>query len=157
MGRRVAETDPWGAPAATAMTRRRSSGPAKGGGPVSAGGRLLPTVQENDDGQSVVFQGSSRGTPLRAAVECVIDLTDFGDLLGLEIISISQYLREASVAERSWLYATEFLRYDDAADSLYVHVAHRENVRVGQRVVPGAVVIDSQGALVRVELYLRPE
>lgn len=55
-------------------------------------------------------------------IDCVVDLTDFGEVVGVEVLDVSRQLA-GGVVDPPTLQGEIRWSYDDEIDALYVHVA----------------------------------
>ena len=82
-------------------------------------------------------------------IDCVVDLTEFGDVVGVEILDLRRQLSDG-VVEASPVDGQINWSYDDEFDAFYVHVIDgRGQV---QRSVTGKARLDSEKRLVQLEL-----
>ena len=82
-------------------------------------------------------------------LRCVLDLTDFGDVIGVEVLDLARQLDGGAMDPPRSKGAISW-SYDDEIDALYIHVADgRGQV---QRTATASAYIDTSGRVVRLEI-----
>jgi uncharacterized protein YuzE len=91
--------------------------------------------------------------PVRSLeVSCVVDATDFGEVVGVEMLDVGRQLAGGIVDPASFRGGVGW-SYDAEVDALYVHVADgRGQVQRGSTV---RAQLDSTGRLVQLDVPLR--
>lgn len=85
----------------------------------------------------------------RRPVDVVVDVTDFGDLVGIEVLDFLSQVPSATIPESSPRPGSCW-SYDAEIDALYVHASA---VRAdGQRPMRAIALLDSNGQLIGFEL-----
>ncbi len=110
-----------------------------------------PVVTKDRDNVTVNLRTVPRGPMDSTSAECVIDVTDFGDVLGIEVLNVSTYLRRP---KSSWLPEAPWISYDSDADALYIRLPGERQARLDQRVVRGYLVFDDTGVLASLQFTL---
>lgn len=111
----------------------------------------LPSATVNEDVLSVRFLGSAVARTTEVA--CVVDQTDFGEVVGVEILGLRRQLSGGLVdaprasGEVRWSYDAEI-------DAFYLHVA--EGRGQVQTAVTGKASLDSAQRLVLLEAPVPP-
>jgi hypothetical protein len=80
--------------------------------------------------------------------EGIVDQTDFGDVVGIEILDLNRQVE--AVAPHSPRRGYPRWSYDDEIDAFYVHVA--DGPGQVQRVTSGSALVDAAGTLTTLEV-----
>ena len=71
----------------------------------------------------VLLVHTAEGEPARSMdLRCVLDLTDFGDVIGIEVLDLARQLDGGTTEPLRWTGVISW-SYDDEVDALYIHVA----------------------------------
>jgi uncharacterized protein YuzE len=107
----------------------------KGGDSISEGGSARVVFKATEPAQEVPF-------------ECVLDLDDFGEILGIEVLDFN---RQIGVKPSPYDSSKGMPRwsYDKEIDALYVRFIDRRSPR--QEVREGSAFVDPQGSVVCLE------
>jgi uncharacterized protein YuzE len=90
--------------------------------------------------------------PVRSLeVSCVVDATDFGEVVGIEILDVSRQLA-GGIVDPVMLQGGIRWSYDDEVDALYVHIADGRGQ--AQRTTAVGARLDSTGRLVQLDVPL---
>lgn len=107
----------------------------------------LPSMSSN--GVTISIQFSDSATFRSVEVDCVIDQTDFGDVIGVEIIGLHRQLSGGLIDAPRTSGGVRW-SYDNEIDSFYVHVMEgRSQV---QTRVTGKVSLDASQRVVLLEV-----
>jgi uncharacterized protein YuzE len=80
---------------------------------------LTPVATIRDGNLRICFSDAQSSQSVQ--IDCVIDLTDFGDILGIEVLDWQRQLSGASIAIPSPDDTTKLnWTYDDEIDALYI-------------------------------------
>jgi hypothetical protein len=90
----------------------------------------------------------------RTDFDGVVDQTDFGDVLGLEILDLLRQLGGVATPA-SPTSGFPCWSYDDEIDAFYVHV--QDGASQSQKAVMGQASLDSLGSLVALEVAVSPK
>jgi hypothetical protein len=107
----------------------------------------FPSVVTTDGIVTIYFSDSEASQSCEVA--CVVDLTDFGDVLGIEVLEWQRQLSGGKIVAPS---ASERVRwsYDEEIDALSIHL--REGYSQVQRPATCVVSLDGSKRVVCVEL-----
>jgi hypothetical protein len=103
----------------------------------------------HDDGNSVLIEFLPAPGCRNASFHGVVDVTDFGGLIGLEILDFRRQL-DSAMPSRSAAHGLPRWSYDDEVDAFYVRVA--EGVAGTQRSVVGTAVLDEAGRVTQIQI-----
>jgi hypothetical protein len=106
----------------------------------------FPSVVTADGTVKICFSDSEASESLEVA--CVVDLTDFGDVLGIEVLAWQRQLSGGKIVAPS---VSENVRwsYDEEIDALSIHL--REGYSQVQRPATCVVNLDSSKRVVCLE------
>jgi uncharacterized protein YuzE len=110
-----------------------------------------PSVTPDEGLLTVTLLAGSAATEM--PFEGVIDQTDFGDVVGIEILDLRHQLSGATVPPTP---LDGFLRwsYDGEIDAFYIRISDGAAQR--QNVTTGTARVDAQGQLTTLELWVGP-
>lgn len=91
----------------------------------------------------------------RVGFEGIIDRTDLGDVIGLEILDLREQLNGGAAPPRT---STGLPRwsYDKEIDAFYIRITDLEDTASIQVPVVGTAVLDSASQLIRLEVEVGP-
>lgn len=111
----------------------------------------FPSVSLSEEAVAIRFLDSPVSDSIEVA--CVIDQTDFGDVIGVEILDFRRQLRGGMIEAHPSADRVKW-SYDQEMDAFYVHLTDgRSQV---QTAVTGGVRLDSAQRVVLLEVPLPP-
>lgn len=112
---------------------------------------FLPTVTFDDDNVQVRLDISP--SVRSVAVECVLDMTDFRDLIGIEILDLTRQTGGCTV-DPSPQHDRIWWGYDDEIDAYYIRLL--EGSAPHQKVATAIISLDSHDRIVRIDTRVPP-